>query len=98
MSHDFQVCLNCRFHDEMDSTCKRYPPVYTGERYDEKEQMNLPHWTNPHVDLDWAEWCGEWQPADPEQSVADRREQIRQKLDAWAAENPELVMRAREDA
>lgn len=95
MSQDFQVCLNCRFYDDMDSTCKRYPPVFTGYHFSARENMNLPEWRNPSVDIDWAEWCGEWQPAEPDQTMEERRAQIKQKVEEWAAANPELVMRTR---
>ena len=96
MSDDFKVCLNCRFYEDMDSTCKRYPPVYTGERYDAKERMKLPCWDNAHVELEWAEWCGEWQPADPDQTMEERRAQIKKTLAEWSAQHPELDVRAKE--
>jgi hypothetical protein len=70
--------------------------VFTGYRFSAKENMELPDWRLPYIDLDWAEWCGEWQPADPDQTMEERRAQIKQTLAEWSANNPELAMRARE--
>lgn len=96
MSQDFKACLNCRFYEDIDSTCVRYPPVFTGYRFSAKENMELPEWRHPDIDIDWAEWCGEWQPAEPDQTMEERRAQIKQQVDEWAAANPELAMRAKE--
>lgn len=87
-SKDFCVCLNCKFYDDMDAGCHRYPPVYAGKILGPDNEM-ISHWVSPTIDNEWADWCGEWQPANPEHSEDDRREQIKQALADWLARQPE---------
>lgn len=70
-----QNCRNCRFfdwtlafkdHNAHFSFCNRHPPIYTGPHGDWQDASEIENWTRPLVSE--VEFCGEWQPAPPEET------------------------------
>lgn len=72
MIDDGKVCMHCKFLDG--SICKAHPPVFTGYREEYGEQVG--EFVQPVIDRDWAESCGEWQVADPDKTLEERRREI----------------------
>lgn len=73
---DFRRCCNCRHYDDFDSRCKLNPPAYAGDRRDDYGET-VSYWSQPIIETAWAEWCGQWHPADESQTESQRAEQIR---------------------
>lgn len=69
-------CCNCRFFDGFDSRCKLNPPAYAGDCVDEKTGETIRLFAQPIIEIEWAEWCGQWQAADDYQTKEKRHAQI----------------------
>ena len=75
MDAAFRRCCNCRYYDDFDSLCKLNPPVYAGT-YTDTDGEQTKSWSQPVIEMAWAEWCGQWQPADENQTEEQRKAQI----------------------
>jgi hypothetical protein len=68
-------CCNCFFYDDFEARCKLYPPAYAG-RYVNEDEERVPYYSQPIIETAWAEWCGQWKPADENQTREQRAQQI----------------------
>lgn len=73
-------CLHCAFYDDFDSHCKAHPPAYAGDRIDEYGETVM-HYSQPIIDLAWAETCGEWQAGQPGKTAEERMDEIRMVIE-----------------
>ena len=68
-------CCNCFFHDDFEARCKLYPPAFVGMTTDENGDTYA-RYGQPIIETEWAEWCGQWKPADENQTREQRAQQI----------------------
>jgi len=68
-------CCNCFFYDDFEGRCKLYPPAFTGRAKDENGDTYA-RYDQPIIERAWAEWCGQWKPADASQTSEQRAQQI----------------------
>lgn len=87
---DTHRCCNCRFYDDMDSSCKAHPPVYAGDRRND-DGVVVATFRQPYVSCSWVDWCGEWQTADESQTKEQRWTQIKELRFEWAKSDPQLA-------
>jgi hypothetical protein len=76
-------CMHCAFFDDLDSKCKAHPPVYAGDTVGSCED-NVTYFTQPVIDCEWSETCGEWQAAQPNKTADERMAEIRLAADSRA--------------
>lgn len=74
-------CMHCAFFDDFDSQCKAHPPAYAGEIFDQ-DGSRVTHYSQPVIELEWAETCGEWQPAQPDKTADERMDEIRKAAES----------------
>jgi len=69
-------CMHCAFFDDFDFKCKAHPPAYAGDTFD-PDGDKVPYYTQPVIDCEWSETCGEWQAAQPNKTADERMAEIR---------------------
>jgi hypothetical protein len=67
--------MHCTFFDDFDSKCMAHPPAYAGDSYNE-DGYKVAYFTQPIIDREWSETCGEWQAAQPNKTADERMAEI----------------------
>lgn len=69
-------CMHCTFYDDFNSQCQAHPPAYAVEFKDEYGDT-VTRYSQPIIELEWAETCGEWQDGHPAKTADERMAEIR---------------------
>ena len=68
-------CKHCVFYSDFDSQCQAHPPAYAGRIKDEYGDT-VTDYSQPIIELEWAETCGEWQDGHPAKTPDERMAEI----------------------
>lgn len=77
-------CLTCRFFDDHESTCKRFPPAFRHTTTGEDGEHDV-WWLQPTIDLEWATTCGEWSPDVVDEATKQRIDRVMTRMKEWEA-------------
>jgi hypothetical protein len=79
------VCLTCRFFDDHESKCKRFPPQVRVESVYEDGDSHV-FWEQPTIDIEWSTACGEWQPDVADETPYQRMLRVGKRINEWKAD------------
>lgn len=84
LSDGGRVCMTCRFFDDCDSRCQRFPPRVSSTVEDEDGDPYV-YWGQPIIDLEWSMTCGEWQAAAGCDDEEERLRQVSKRIEEVAS-------------
>ena len=67
--------MHCAFYNDFESLCQAHPPAYAGLGKDQYGDT-VTFYSQPIIELEWAETCGEWQDGHPGKTAYDRMAEI----------------------
>lgn len=79
MDKTANVCLTCRFFDDHESTCQRFPPSLQITTQDENGQDEV-WYVQPTIDYEWSMTCGEWVADNPKETPYQRCLRVGQRI------------------
>ena len=79
------VCLTCRFFNDHESKCQRFPPQVRVDGVDEDGEPCV-FWEQPTIDIEWSTTCGEWQADTAEETFFQRALRVGARINEWKAE------------